>query len=485
MVQELPELGVGIVYVPGLEPLLEPGSTCVDLLEIEPQTLWHYQSNSETPFVLPDYTLSHLLSLPQRKLVHSVGSAVGGTHQADTVFATALATIINDLNAAWVSEHLSVTQVGSNQDSFFTSFMLPSLQTPEGVNTAAASIRSLSEQLPVPLAVETGVNYLQPIAGDMSDGDFFAAAVEAANCGILLDVHNIWTNQQNGRQSVKDFLACIPLERVWEVHLGGGFEHDGYWLDAHSGTVPEPVLEITQDVLPYLPNVKAITYEIFPTFIPLFGLDAIQAQLEAIRSLWLRRHTSRHTASPVSTVTYVATNYHDETYTVSPTMWEQTLGELVTNGTVNGPLAEQLKQDPGLALMQKLIWKFRAGAIVKNLCTLTRLIMIYAGDSYLEQLLDNYFKQTKPQAFASEECKGFLRYLNKTETEIPYMQDIIRFEEATMQALSTQTNQYVKFSFDPCVLLEAILGGELPKKLEVGSYELEIPVVETHEVVGN
>ena len=35
------DLGVGIVYVPGIEPLLEPGNGLVQVLEIEPQTLWH------------------------------------------------------------------------------------------------------------------------------------------------------------------------------------------------------------------------------------------------------------------------------------------------------------------------------------------------------------------------------------------------------------------------------------------------------------
>ncbi|WP_126456811.1 DUF692 domain-containing protein [Sulfuriflexus mobilis] len=476
MTRTLPELGVGIVYIPGLEPLLEPGSTCVDFLEIEPQTLWQYQPGGELSYVLPDYTLRHLQALPQRKLVHSVGNALGGTHQPDTAFAAALAATIQTLDAPWASEHLSITQVSSAQAGFHTSFMLPSLQTPEGVNVAAATIRRLSEQLPVPLAVETGVNYLQPRADDMPDGEFFAAAVEAADCGIVLDLHNIWTNEQNGRQSARDFLASIPLERVWEVHLGGGFEHEGYWLDAHSGAVPGPVLALTEEILPYLPHVKAITYEIFPAFIPLFGLEAIQAQLQDIHSLWSTRHTSTPPPAYIRTAaTHVVSTPQHKANPITPVLWEQTLGELVTHGEITGPLAEQLRQDPGIELMQKLIWKFRAGAIVKNLGTLTRLIMIHAGDSHLETLLDGYFRQTKPRAFASEECNGFLCYLHKAALTVPYLEDIIRFEEASMQALATQENQYIHFRYDPRALLEAILRGELPDHLESGAYELEIP----------
>ena len=64
-----------------------------------------------------------------------------------------------------------------------------------------------------------------------------AAVAECADCGILLDLHNLFANGVNGRQSVEEFIAQLPLERVWEIHVAGGVELDGYWLDAHSGGV--------------------------------------------------------------------------------------------------------------------------------------------------------------------------------------------------------------------------------------------------------
>ena len=209
----------------------------------------------------------------------------------------------------------------------------------------------------------------------------------------------------------------------------------------------------------------------------------IQQQLQIIRSLWSSRHIATYPLPCVRAPSpHGVTSGSHEAAPVSPAVWEQTVGELVTNGHVTGPLAEELDKDPGIQLMRKLIWKFRAGAIVKNLGTLTRLIMIHASDTYLETLLYGYFRQSKPQPFASEECKGFLCYLQKTASAVPYLQDIIRFEEATMQALATQTNQYVRFGYNPCVLLEAILGGGIPAQLETGSYELEIPPAAMPEI---
>jgi Protein of unknown function (DUF692) len=66
---------------------------------------------------------------------------------------------------------------------------------------------------------------------------YVAAIAEQADCGILLDLHNIWTNQRNGRQPVTDYIAQLPLDRVWEVHLAGGFETGGFYLDAHVGAI--------------------------------------------------------------------------------------------------------------------------------------------------------------------------------------------------------------------------------------------------------
>ena len=81
------------------------------------------------------------------------------------------------------------------------------------------------------------MNYLKPRGDEIPDGEFVAQPVESADCGILLDLHNIYCNQLNGRQSMEKYLSQIPLEDVWEVHLAGGSELNGFWLDAHSGAI--------------------------------------------------------------------------------------------------------------------------------------------------------------------------------------------------------------------------------------------------------
>ncbi len=75
------------------------------------------------------------------------------------------------------------------------------IQTFEAVKIAADNINYLRDRLDIPFAFETGVNYLQPLPGEMTDGSFFAAVAETAERGIVLALHNLWCNEKNGSRA--------------------------------------------------------------------------------------------------------------------------------------------------------------------------------------------------------------------------------------------------------------------------------------------
>src|SRR5207247_9830546 len=110
--------------------------------------------------------------------------------------------------------------------------------------------------------------------------------VELADVQILLDLHNAWTKDRNGRQAISDFLMEIPLERVRELHLAGGVAEQGYWLDAHSGPVPPQLIDLAREIVPRLRNLNAIIFEITPTYIDIVGLDVVRRELERLNDLW-------------------------------------------------------------------------------------------------------------------------------------------------------------------------------------------------------
>jgi uncharacterized protein (UPF0276 family) len=230
--------------------------------------------------------LRELASLPQRKLLHGVGYPIGGTLCDQTIHVGEFRRWADELASPWVSEHLSILDVPAADGPRSSGFLMPPLQTAASVTLAADNIRQRSAALGLPFAFETGVNYFAPRAGEMHDGAFFAAVANEADCGILLDLNNLWVNARNGRARVEDVLARLPLHRVWEVHLAGAEFVHGYWLDAHCGAADAEVMAIAADVVPQLPNLGAIIFEIAPERVAAFGEAAFLRQMEAINRLW-------------------------------------------------------------------------------------------------------------------------------------------------------------------------------------------------------
>jgi uncharacterized protein (UPF0276 family) len=482
---ELPVLGVGLSYSSAVEPLLEQFPELVDIVEVEPQTTWFKTRNESSPYRIPEGVLEHLARLPGRKLIHSVGAPVGGTVRPDPAQFALLRRCVESLDAPWVSEHLSF----NTTPEFHTGFFLPPRQTPEGVDAVARSICVLKQSLPVPLAVETGVNYLQPRADEMPDGAFIAGVVEAADCGLLLDLHNIYANALNGRQSVEDFLSQIPRDRIWEIHLAGGFEMEGYWLDAHSGAIPEPLLEIARRVIPELSNLKAIIFEIFPSFVPVVGLDIVREQIERMRELWGLRGAAaaRDHEQPVDPKDHQAPAHSKDC--ASPAAWERTLGMLVIGHSPDDggdELARDLAKDSGVRVVNRLIGEFRASMIVGALRLTARLMMLAIGPDLLRAILEDFWSKTPPQQFASLEAEAFADYLVALDLKIPQLAKVLEFERATMATLIDEQPRVVAFDIDPLPMLRALAEGHL---LDIpgqpGSYEIEITADGTTGLIGS
>jgi uncharacterized protein (UPF0276 family) len=465
----LPALGVGITYSAAIEPLLERRPELFPVVEIEPQTTWIKTSGADAKYRVKDDVLAHLRALPGRKLIHSVGTPVGGSVRPEPAQLALLQEAVRAFNSPWASDHLSFNQT----PDYATGFFLPPRQTLEGVEIARRDIHDLQAALSVPVAVETGVNYLKLRKDELPDGEFVRRVVEAAQCGVLLDLHNIFTNALNGRQSVDEFLERIPLDLVWEVHLAGGMELDGFWLDAHSGAIPDALYAIAERVIPRLPNLGAIIFEIFPSFVPEVGLDLVAEQMQRLHALWAlrRRSDDVHAVSPPLAVSSPAVNGG----AASPQAWEQALGAVVTGRPPEHQIGRELRGDPGTGVIRGLIQEFRASMIVGTLRLTSRLLMLALGTDAFRTILQDYWSKVPPQSYGSLEAEAFGNYLRALDLKVPHLAKILEFEQAALATLTDDVTRIVKFDFEPLPLLRALAEGRLPDLVgEVGAYEIEL-----------
>lgn len=466
----LPTLGVGVAWFSGLAPLLAAEPGLVDVIEVEPQTLWLQPDPAIGSYRVDPQALASLRRLPGRKILHGIGFAVGGTLEPEAGQFPPLLEMREALDCPWASEHLSFNRARGEDGVFTTGFLLPPRQTAAGAARAASSIRAMAARLPVPLAVETGVNYLRPRADELADGEFVARVVEEADCGILLDLHNLWCNERNGRQPIAEVLRAIPLERVWEVHLAGGFERRGYWLDSHSGAIPAPLAALAAEVLPRLPNLRALVYELFPSYLPLVGLDTVKRELERLRGLWHAREragAARTLEPPVATEVSRPDG-------PSPEAWENALGALVVGREPDSPLARELAADPGVGVTRELLGEFRGSMVVEVLKLSFRAIALSRGPALFDEALAGYWARAAPERFGSAEAAGFAEHLAGLALDVPYLDEVLAFERAALATLLDGRSRVVPFRHDPMLLLRPLAEGRLPLEPAVGEFEVEV-----------
>ena len=475
----LPELGIGITYSSRLDPLLDLNPDLIDVLEIEPQTHWFHTRKYTDPYRIDEKMMDRIKSYKYHKIVHGVNTPVGGSTLPDPKQIPLFLKMVTEFNSPWASEHLSFNIARINKREFKTAFSLPPRQTMAGVKTAVRSIRSLADQLAVPFAVENGVNYLRTRKDELTNGEFISRVIEYADCGLVLDLHNAWTNEVNGRQKVFDFLRQIPFERIWELHVAGGREEEGFYLDSHSGEITESLIQILRKLIPRLSHLRAIIFEISPSYLDVVDNELIYEQLIKLRQLWGIRNTF-----PISDLPSNAKTLHIKS-TMSdpvefpnrptPAEWENVLGALVIGQIVEGDMANELSSDPGLRLLKRIVFSNRASMLVKSLKLTIRLLMLSLGAEQFKLILQDYFKEQSPEFYATTEGENFVCFILKNKQfNIPYLEDILKLELAIISVIVYGKAQEIQFQYDPRPILDALLQRKKPDSSQPGSFEVAV-----------
>jgi uncharacterized protein len=457
-----PRLGPGAIYLRSLDELFRCNADLIKVVEVEPQTLW---TKGTAPGSVPRSSpleLRGLSALPQRLLTHGVGYPIGGTICDQKRHVAEFRRWIEELASSWTSEHLSVLEVSGARGSKHCGFLMPPLQTDTQVELAAQNIRDRAAALSRPFAFETGVNYFLPRDCEIPDGEFFAAIAEAADCGILLDLTNLWVNDRNGRAKIGDVLAKIPLERVWEVHLAGiEFAH-GYWLDAHSRGIDPELAEIAAEIVASLPNLGAIIFEIALDRVSGFGATAFLREMEMLHRLW--DTTPRVEATPLQSAAQPPSTGRAAP---TPEAWERLIADrMLPAGDravgADAGLEIRTADEQSFSLYARLAASFRAGTIAELLENTTRLLLIAIGEEALRELLDRYISVTLPAAFPTDEALNFRRFMDTNPISVPGLEEMLKFESTLIEATADNLTIQLTFVKDIDAMLADIAAGRLP-----------------------
>src|SRR5216684_417332 len=179
--------------------------------------------------------------LEQYKVVqHGVSMYFGSAEKPNREHLRRLRELVKRTKTPWLSDHLCWGSV----DGRYTHDLLPMPYTFEAAKLTAQKVREVRDFLEVPVAVENVSSYAEFHVSEMTEWEFLNEVVERADCGILLDVNNIYVSSQNHSFNPLDYVNSVPAERVAQIHIAGHSKYRRYILDTHDHPVIDPVWKL-------------------------------------------------------------------------------------------------------------------------------------------------------------------------------------------------------------------------------------------------
>ena len=226
------DYGIGIgLRVPHYNHILSEKPT-VDWFEIISE---NFMVDGGRPLKVLDQILEQY-----RVVQHGVSAYFGSAQPLNREHLKKLKRLVKRTGTPWLSDHLCWGSV----DGRFTHDLLPMPYTFAAAKVTARNIRQTRDFLEVPIAVENVSSYAEFHVSEMTEWEFLAEVVDLADCGILLDVNNIYVSSRNHNFDPYDYLNSIPAERVAQFHIAGHTKYQKYVLDTHDHPVIDPVWKL-------------------------------------------------------------------------------------------------------------------------------------------------------------------------------------------------------------------------------------------------
>jgi len=178
---------------------------------------------------------------------HGVCLSIGSTDALDQRYLKKVSNLLDHINAPWMSDHLCFTMV----DHVNLNELIPLPFTDECVRNVVSRVKQVQDSFERPFLLENVTRYLTLSDREMSESEFIGRILEEADCGLLLDLTNVYLNSIYHEFDPLEFVMSLPLERVGQIHVAG-WEKDGDTLiDSHDAPVPEEVWDLLKETLVY------------------------------------------------------------------------------------------------------------------------------------------------------------------------------------------------------------------------------------------
>lgn len=247
--------GVGLAYRFNVHHEAVQHRSEIDLLEISTED---YIVRERRTYSDPDERLLHDALEKFPCVAHGLSLSIGTVGELNKTYLDATNRFMAENDLHVFSEHLAFHSVDGNDLRTFLAIPFEEV----AVQWIKQNYYAIRRELGRPFALEN-VTYSFPAPrSSLSEADFLRRICEETDCTLLLDVTNVFNNAKNHDYDPIEFFDRIPMERVSQMHLAGGFQRpDGRWEDSHSAPVMDEVWPLFDEAVKRAVNVRNVIVE--------------------------------------------------------------------------------------------------------------------------------------------------------------------------------------------------------------------------------
>lgn len=235
-IKKLQELGVGLGLRRALYKDILKNKNKIDWLEIAPE---NYICRGGEP-------LKNLLTVKKYFPIipHGLNLSIGGTEPFDKGLIQNIKKLFEVINPSWYSDHLCFNYI----EKTYIHDLIPLPFNKTVVKHVVSRIKKIQDIFGIPFLIENP-SYYVILDNEMSEADFISEIIEKSDCGLLLDINNVYVNSKNHKYDAVKFLDSIPTDRTVQVHIAGHLNQGKIIIDTHGEPIIKEVYNLLKELL--------------------------------------------------------------------------------------------------------------------------------------------------------------------------------------------------------------------------------------------
>ena len=173
-------------------------------------------------------------------VMHGVSMNIGSKDPLNIEYLKKLKTLAHEVQPVWISDHLCWTGIAHHNSHD----LLPLPLNEESLIHVIKRVQQVQDFLERPLILENPSTYMEFEMSTMTEWDYLTNLVEETNCGLLLDVNNVYVSSFNHGYDPEEYIKNLPHQSIVQIHLAGPTHAGDLMIDTHDQPVPKRVWEL-------------------------------------------------------------------------------------------------------------------------------------------------------------------------------------------------------------------------------------------------